>query len=102
MGLYQMALISPVTSHKAAYLVPIFLLYINDLPNLFKDSNAGWKMFANDVKLRCLPTQSHPQSAMDKVVQCSETWFVQGINKKINKKSQIKNNGWHESFKYLT
>ena len=60
-GLCQMALMSPVASPKGSVLGPIlFLLYINVIPNLFKDYNVACKLFADDVKLCCLPLSPTP------------------------------------------
>ena len=47
----------------------LFSLYINDLPNIFKDTGVVCKLFANDVKLYCFPISSKTQlqSALNKV-----------------------------------
>ena len=56
-----------------------FSLYINDLPNIFKDTGAVCKLFADDVKLYCFPTSSETQvqSALVRVAQWSHIWQLQ-------------------------
>ena len=74
--------IAPVTSGvpQGSVLGPtLFSLYINDLPNIFKDTGVVCKLFADDVKLYCFPTSSETQlqSALDKVAQWSHIWQLQ-------------------------
>ena len=74
--------IAPVTSGvpQGSVLGPaLFSLYINDLPNTFKDTGVVCRLFADDVKLYCFPTSSETQlkSALDKVAQWSHIWQLQ-------------------------
>ena len=74
--------IAPVTSGvpQGSVLGPtLFSLYINDLPNIFKDTCVVCKLFADDVKLYCFPISSEIQlqSALDKVAQWSHIWQLQ-------------------------
>ena len=56
-----------------------FSLYINDLPNIFKNTGIIWKLFADDVKLYCFPSSSQTQlqSALDKVAYGSHICQLQ-------------------------
>lgn len=54
----------------------LFLLYINDLPEIFKSSDTICKLFADDVKL--YNTSSlQLQRSLDKIVEWSEKWQLQ-------------------------
>ena len=54
----------------------LFLLYINDLPNLFLNSNTTCKLFADDVKpYNQSPTQL--QNSLDKISEWSDKWQLQ-------------------------
>ena len=71
--------IAPVTSvvPQGSVLGPtLFSLYINDLPNILKDTGVVCKLFADDVKLYCFPTSSETQlqSALDKA---AHIWQLQ-------------------------
>ena len=69
----------PVTSgvpQGSALRLTLFLLYINDLPDLFLNSDTTCKLFADDVKLyNQSPTQL--QNWLDKTSEWNDKWQLQ-------------------------
>ena len=57
----------------------LFSIYINDLSDIFKDTDVVCRLFADDVKLYCSKTSSEVQlqSALNKVVEWSSVWQLQ-------------------------
>ena len=58
----------------------LFLLFINDLPNLFLNSNTTCKLLADDVRLYQSPTQL--QNCLDKISEWSDKWQLQLVLEK--------------------
>ena len=54
----------------------LFLLYINDLPSTFANSDTICKLFADDVKLYN-KSPSQLQYSLDRIVEWSEKWQLQ-------------------------
>ena len=57
----------------------LFLIYINDVVDIFTDNSVKYKLFADDIEFYSIssPHNSSLQTAIDRLVLWSETWQLQ-------------------------